>query len=149
MPEDEQDEDREELFENLQYGEYPKEEEKHNIFTFFKKVILMKDTTRVANLKDDEIGLAKVPVRTLQGLSLYCKEVGLSGLGRYFEKEAHILTDTSLGREGFIPKLAVTTKREMEAKSKVFSDAQKKTWFKKKDSREGFGQQSIWFVERR
>jgi len=127
----------EELFEDMQYGGYPKPEEKNNIFTFFKKIISMGNTTRVANLNNEELGLAKVPVRTLLNLSLYCEEVGLSGLGSYFKKESLILSDTSLGREGFIPRLAVTQKREMEARTKVFSDKQKKTWFKRKDKQVG------------
>lgn len=121
----------------MNYGGYPKPEEKNNIFTFFKKIISMPNTTRVANLNNEELGLAKVPVRTLLNLSLYCEEVGLSGLGSYFKKESLILSDTSLGREGFIPKLAVTSKREMEARTKLFSDKQKKTWFKRKEKQLG------------
>jgi hypothetical protein len=123
--------EEQQMYEEAMYGGYPQAEEKHNIFTFFKKVILMDDTTRVANVNNEELGLVKIPVRTLLNLSLYCKEVGLSGLGHYFLKESHILTDSSLGREGFVPRLAVTQKREMETRRKDFSEAQKKTWFKK------------------
>jgi len=119
--------------EQLGYG-YPKEEEKANIINFFKKVIVMEDTTRTANLMDEELGLVKVPVRPLLNLSLYCKQMGLKGLASHFLKESQIITNSSLSREGFLDKLAVTQKREMETKTKKSATvAQRKNWFKKKE----------------
>ena len=82
----------------LGYG-YPKEEEKSNIINFFKKVIVMKDTTRTANLMNEELGLVKLPVRALLDLSLYCEQMGLKGLGSHFLKESQIITNSSLSRE--------------------------------------------------
>ncbi len=111
---------------------YPPQEEKENIFSFFKRVISMPNTLRTANLTGDELGGIRIPVRTLHKLSLYCKQMGLTGLGEHFAKEAHIITDSSLSREGFLDKLAVTQKREMEAKTKMpATEEQKKGWFKK------------------
>ena len=124
--------DEEEALEELGYG-YPRPEEKQNIFSFFKRVIIMKDTTRTSNLNEDELGLIKVPVRTLLNLSLYSGQMGLSGLGNYFFQESQIVSNSSLSREGFLDKLAVTQKREMEARTRRFSPAQKKRWFKPKE----------------
>ena len=110
-------------------GHSGKGEEKQGIFSFFKKVINMPDTLRTSNLQKDELGMAKIPVRTLREISLFCKESGLSGLGEYFEKESCIITNSSLSREGFLDKLVVTQRKSTEMKTKEMSDQQKKRWF--------------------
>ncbi len=112
------------------YG-FPKGEESQSIFSFFKRVIFMPDTTRTANLTEEELGIAKVPVRTNLELAEYCKHQGLTGLGEFFFREAQIITNTSLSRDGFLDKLAVTQKREVESKKREFTQKQKKNWFKK------------------
>jgi hypothetical protein len=133
MDESELTPDEMEALEELGYG-YPKPEEKQNIFSFFKRILIMKDTTRVANLTSDELGLVKVPTRTNLNISLYAKAMGLSGLAEYFKQEALVSSDTSLGKEGFLDKLAVTQKREMESKTRAPpSESQKRSWFKRKE----------------
>jgi len=117
--------------EEIGYG-YPKPEEKQNIYNYFKKVILMPDNTKTGFLTEEELGAAKIPVRTNQEIALYCKSMGMTGFSSYFDNEAQILLGTSLSREGFLNKLAVTQKRESEFKTKMPSLAQKKGWFKKK-----------------
>ncbi len=117
-----------EALKEMGYG-YPQEEEKANIFSFFKRIISAKDTTKTANLINDELGIAKVPVRTSLTLSLYAKEMGLSGLGDYFFKEAQIITDSSLSREGFLDKLAVTQKREIDSSNRKPPKPKQKSWF--------------------
>lgn len=112
------------------YG-YPKEEEKQNIFSFFRRVIFMPDTSRTSNLTEDELGMVKIPVRTNLELAEYCKHQGLNGLSQFFFNEAQIISNTSLSRDGFLDKLAVTQKREVESKRREFTAKQKKNWFKK------------------
>ena len=97
---------------------YPTQEEKQNIFTYFKKVILQKNNIKTANLTNDEIGLVKLPVRTNLEIAQYCDSMGMKGFSSFFEKEAQILLGTSLSREGFLDKLAVTQKRESEIKTR-------------------------------
>lgn len=121
-----------EMLEQLGLG-YPKEEEKQSIFSFFKRVITMPETTRTSNLKEEEMGMAKIPLRTYLELSLFCKETGLTGLGNYFKKEGSIVTDPTLSREGFLDKLVVTQKKLSEIKAREFTDKQKRSWFKKKE----------------
>jgi len=113
---------------------YPQQEDKNNIFTFFKKVLSMDDTSRTANLTETELGGVRIPVRTLEMLSLYCCQMGLTGLGEHFMKEAQVITNTSLSREGFLDKLVVTSKKEMETSTRMPPTAsQKRRWFKKKN----------------
>jgi hypothetical protein len=126
-----------EALEELGYGS-PRPEEKQNIFSFFKRVIAMADTTRTSNLTEEELGLVKVPVRTNQFISLYAKQMGLKGLANHFFKESQIITNSSLSREGFLDKLAVTQKREMEARARSYKKQQPKGWFKKKQPEEEF-----------
>jgi len=114
--------------------QYPKEDEKQNIFSFFKRVIGMKDTTKTSNLNEEELGFATVPVRTWLELSLYCEKQGLKGLGTYFAEKAHIISDSSLSKDGFLDNLAVTQKREMETKARKFTESQKKNWFGRKQT---------------
>ena len=119
-----------EELEILKSMNYPQEEEKQNIFTFFKKVISMEDNSKTGNLTKDEIGLVRIPVRTAQDLSLFCDVMGSKGLSYYFKEKAQITLGTSLSRDGFLDKLAVTQKREVEAKKRNLT--QNKSWFKPK-----------------
>ena len=132
-----EDEDVELIQEELealeQYGySYPKEEDKLNVFSFFKRVISQRDNTRTANLLPDEIGNVRNSVRTFQELELYCRKLGLSGLSQYFQEKGQIVLGTSLSREGFLDKLAVTQKRETDTKLGRHQQTQNKGWFKKK-----------------
>jgi len=117
-----------EMLKSMGYG-YPQEEEKQNIFTFFKKVIAQKDNSKTANLDIDELGIVRIPVRTCQDLALFCHSVGSTGLSKYFMNKGQILLGTSLSKDGFLDKLAVTQKREVESKRRRLF--QNKGWFKK------------------
>ena len=124
---------------------YPREEEKQNIFAFFKKVIAMKDTTKTAFLVENvktgerELGFARIPVRTHQELSLYAELMGNTWMQDAFFRESQITLATSLSREGFLDKLAVTQKREMDSKNRMVIPQENKGWFKSKSKTEEQG----------
>ncbi len=120
--------------------EYPKPDEKANIYNFFKRILISEDTSKTAYLNEDELGMVQLPVRTLKKLALYCNEMGLSGLGSFFRKEANVVTDTSLSREGFLPKLAVTQKRQSFVETKQEKPTKKK-WFSKSKSEQNIQRQ--------
>lgn len=132
MNEDELTEEEIEELEKLGYG-FPKPDEKNNIFSFFKRVIATRDTTRVSNLQEEELGHATIPVRTNLQLALYCEQMGLGGLGSHFMKESQIISNSSLSRDGFLDKLAVTQKREMDTKTRTATPAQRRNWFQRKN----------------
>jgi len=126
-------EEAELLRNQLGYG-YPEPEEKQNIFNFFKKVINMIDNSKTGNLTDDEIGWARIPVRTNLELSNYCKVMGMKGFSDVFKAEAQIVAGTSLSREGFLDNLAVTQKREAQTSlKKTGMQKVNKGWFKSKE----------------
>lgn len=118
------------------YLDYPTPEEKQNIFTYFKKVIEEKHNVKTANLLNEELGLVKLPARTNLGISQYCKSMGMKGFSEYFKEEAQILLGTSLSREGFLDKLAVTQKRESEVKTRRPPTTKKGFFGKKKTPEE-------------
>ncbi|HUS51577.1 MAG TPA: hypothetical protein VMZ91_15530, partial [Candidatus Paceibacterota bacterium] len=89
-----------------------------NIYTYFKKVIAMKENIKTGNINITEAGLVQLPVRSLLGLSLYCNSMGMRGFGSYFRDEAQIILGSSLSVDGFLNRLAVTQKRESEIKTK-------------------------------
>jgi len=131
MTNEELTEEDQQALQELGYG-FPQVEEKQNIFGFFKRVIDMNDTTRTANLMQDELGYVRIPVRTNLSLALYAKQMGLTGLGEYFFQESQIISDSSLSREGFLDKLAVTQKREVDSRTRRNNLQQNKGWFNKK-----------------
>lgn len=115
------------------YPSYPVPEEKQNIFTYFKKVIDVPMNIKTANISKDEIGMVKLPVRSLLGISQYCGAMGMLGFQNYFKQEAQITLGTSLSFEGFLNKLAVTQKRESEIKTRGMPSKRRGFFGKKKE----------------
>jgi len=107
-------------------------EGKSNVHTFFTNIIQSSDTTKTGFLKDDELGMPKLPVRTLKELSVFSKDVAdFPEIGDYFDKISEKVTSTSLSRDGILVKLSVTNKKELADVTKR-EKKQNKGWFKKK-----------------
>ena len=106
-------------------------EEKHTLHTFLYRVATSEDTTKTGYLERDELGNAEYPVRSLKSFSLWSDKVIVNDyLKDYFNKESEIVTSSSLSRDGFLDKLAVTTKQELADITKPKSV--NKGWFRKK-----------------
>ena len=110
-------------------------EQKSNLHSFFTKVIQDTSTTKTGNLSEDELGVPKIPVRSMKELELFSKDIYMDdSWADYFNKMAEIQTSTSLSKEGFLLKLSVTSKKEL---ADVTPKRKKNTgWFKKKQSTE-------------
>lgn len=107
-------------------------ESKQTLHSFMSKVIKSSSTTKVGNLDIEELGRPKLPVRTHLELETFCKDVASdTEFADYFKKIAEIQTSSSLSKEGFLMKLAVTAKKELAdvSPSKGKSNG---GWFKKK-----------------
>jgi len=110
-------------------------EGKQNVHSFFTNVIKAKDTTKVGNLKEEELGVPRLPLRTYKELALFCEDVYADeSWATYFKKMGEILTSTSLSKEALLLRLSVTEKKEMADKTPL---TRKKNagWFKSKDER--------------
>jgi len=126
---------REETNKALGYG-FPEQEEKQNLIGFFKRIIDKDFNAKTANLTPDELGLAKIPVRTNMEIASYCEFMGMQGFADVFMDDAQIVLATSLSREGFLPKLAVTTQKFSETSlNKQLGEKKKKGLFSKKEDK--------------
>lgn len=110
-------------------------EEKHNSHKFLHDVLVTKDTTKVGYLKEEEVGLPKLPIRTLKELALFCEDIAdMKEFADYFKKESEIVTSTSLSKDAKLLELAVITRRELADVTKKRKT--NKGWFRKKDEKE-------------
>lgn len=108
-------------------------EGKQNLHSFFTKVIKSDRTTKVGNLDIDELGKSKLPLRTYLELGLFCNDIaGDEVFSNYFEEMGEIQTASSLSKEGFLMKLAVTMKKELADTTPKKPATKNKGWFKSK-----------------
>lgn len=130
-----EDEILERLSEAIQ-GNVQPSDQKNNVFEFLNAVATAKDTTKTGYLRDDkdlnEVGIPKYPVRTFHSLALISDKImGNDYFKEFFEKEAEIITKTSLSRNAKLLSLAVLQKREVADVSRK-PIIKNKGWFKPK-----------------
>lgn len=116
---------------------------KHNVHTFLHNVATAKDTTKLGNLSEAELGMMENPVRAYKFLALFSDKImKKEGLKDFFNTRSEIGTATSLSKHGFLTKLAVVTRKEL-ADVTPKERKENKSWFKSKDKKqEGEGGES-------
>lgn len=137
--EDEELKNLEEELKKLESTEYgsPSQEKKENIFKFFREILRLKDTTRIGNLSNTELGVTRLGVRSYQEVSLYAAAEGLDTVSTYLSDKANIITATSMGRKGFWSKLFVT---QIKREKKEEPTEKKNKWFSKTKPEEEAGE---------
>jgi len=111
------------------YGS-PSASQKDSLFKFFRSILTMEDTTRVGNLTAQELGISNLSVRGWKRIGHYAEAEGLGLVAEYFNKEAGIITETSMAKKGFFLQTVVTQiKAEKKLKDKSL---EKKGFFSKK-----------------
>lgn len=114
----------------------PMPEEKHSVHSFLHKVATSEDTTKLGYLRDEELGMPKLPIRTHKELAVFSKEVcALDIFSDYFNKLSEITTSTSLSRDAKLLELAVINRRQLEDVTK--KPRTKRGFFRKRDETEG------------
>jgi hypothetical protein len=107
-------------------------ESKQNQHTFFKDVVKTKDTTKVGNLSEEELGEPSLEVRGLKDLEIFSKEVCDNEIwASYFKQQTEQILATSLSKDAMLLKLSVTNTKQLAditPKSKKVN----KGWFKSK-----------------
>jgi hypothetical protein len=96
----------------------PSPDEKQNVFTLMNNVIMTEDTTKCGNLRDDkeynELGVPILNVRGCLDISLIASDIMENDFfADYFKKKAENTLATSLSREGFLLKVAVTQTKQI------------------------------------
>ena len=105
---------------------YPEQEEKVSVLAFLKEIINRQENVKTGNLSPDELGEAKIPVRTNLDLANYCKFMDMHGFADVFNDDAQVLLASSLSRGGFLDQLAVTTNKNNTSALKNIGAPQKK-----------------------
>ena len=121
---------------NSSYGS-PETKQKDSILTLFRDILHIKDTTRVGNLKDDEIGTTRLGMRAYKDLAVYAEVENLPLVSAYFHQKANNISETSMSRKGWFGNLMVTS---IKKENKGGQTAEKKrglfNWGSKKEVEE-------------
>jgi hypothetical protein len=127
-------EEKEELYKYLAATGTPVPEEKFNVHLFLNKVATTEDTTKVANLKEEELGNPRYPVRAQKSFARISSHIiGNETFADYFKGSAEDTLATSLSREGFLDKLAITTTRQFGDIGKMGAKKKNRSWFQRKE----------------
>jgi hypothetical protein len=118
----------------------PSQEEKQNVHTFLHNVVIAEDTTKIGNLRDDkEYNELGFPNWTARGSLDMARISGMimdnTFFEDYFKRSAEDTFATSLSRNGFLVKSAVT-----QVKNVADATRRKKInkgWFKKSEEESG------------
>jgi len=109
-------------------------QDRHSVHSFLDNVAGAKDSTKTGNVGIDELGMPQLPVRTYSELAIFCNDIADEPTwATYFNKMKQSNLATSLSKDGFLIKAAITTKKEL-ADVTPGQKKENKGWFKKKDS---------------
>ena len=123
-------EEREELSKLI--GTAPVPDDKHNVHTFISKVLTTKDTTKVGNLREEEIGTLKQHVRGYKEEEVWAREImRCEPLAHILGLQSEIATSTSLSRNAALLRFATTTSRTIADLTK--KQTENKGWFTSKN----------------
>lgn len=102
---------QQEIQEEQQFGSYPNAIPRDSIFTFFRHILGLKDSSKVANLDKRELGMLDLSVRNSEHLGKLGYMLHNKSYGDFFMNKAEITLATSLSKKGFLPELVVSQKR--------------------------------------
>lgn len=126
-------EEEEELEELMKHYGSPTPEEKHSVHSFLHKVAISKDTLKTGNLTAEEVGLARLPVRSIKEFELMAKELCEDDImSKYFKQESEILTASSLSKDAKLISLAVIQEKKYSDTRSKEARKENKSWFKPK-----------------
>lgn len=89
----------------------PVYEKKDDLFSLFWKMVNKSDSSKIANLSRQELGMLNLPVRDCQKIALLATTLGHNGFAKFFLAQAEIISSTSLSKGGFLPQIVVTSRR--------------------------------------
>ena len=94
-----------------QFGSYPQSGAKDSIFTFFKHLLGIKDSSKVGNLDKRELGNLDLSVRNNEQLAHLGTLLHNRSFHDYFMGRAEIILATSMSKKGWFPELVVSQKK--------------------------------------
>jgi hypothetical protein len=125
----------------------PSTKQSNSLFSLFKDVLKLQDSTKVANLDMHELGSLDISVRGCKRISLIANTLGSKNLAgsqeqlisTFFNVEAEINNVTSMAKKGWFAELFVsqkkfsTAQRALSQEFTQFQQPQKRKWFQKKE----------------
>ena len=94
------------------FGNYPAPKEKDSIFTFFKHLVGIKDTTRVSNIDPSkELGMLQFSIRTNQYLALVGDVCGDADFADFWRGQSQIITSTAMAKKGWLVEVPQSQRR--------------------------------------
>jgi len=94
-----------------QFGSYPDAAPKESIFTFFRHLLGIADSSKVANLDKRELGMLDLSVRNSEHLAWLGSALHNKSYEDFFMKKAEITLATSMSKKGWLPELVVSQKK--------------------------------------
>ncbi len=81
------------------------------IYGLFKETLNRKDSKKVSNLRNEELGQWNLSVRDCERIALISKTFKHPGVAAFFINQSRIITDTAMSRNGWFAELFVTSKK--------------------------------------
>ena len=115
-------------YEDGDYANVPDQKKKDDLFTLFHKVWKTPDSSKVANLSNQELGMLPMDVRNNLNMALLGKTLNLSGFAKFFEGRAEIICSTSASKKGWFTELFISQKKfTSKASSQTMNLPEKKS----------------------
>ena len=111
--------------------DYPSMSPNDSLFTLFRRVLGIKDSSKVGNLDKTELGELPINVRECQRIALLAHLFEHNKFAQFFEDMGQITLRTSASKKGWFTELFVTQKKyttRTKAQLKGLSGGKKK-WF--------------------
>ena len=90
-----------------------------DLYSLFWKTIKIKDSSKLANLDKQELGMLDISVRDLQRIADISEYLGYPEVATWLKDQAQIVLRTSASKKGWLTELFVTAKR-FSSKEKKF-----------------------------
>lgn len=99
------------------------------IYGLFKETLNRKDSKKVSNLTNEELGIWNISVRDCERIALISRTFKHPGVARFFTNQSRIITDTAMSRKGWFAELFVTSKKyaSRDSSSSITSIPQSQT----------------------
>lgn len=100
------------------YG-FPDPPTKDSIYKFFRELLQKEDSSKIGNVKKEELGNLRLTIRSYRNIANFCGIMKLNTWSDWAASKGEITLATSLSRDGFLPKLFVT---QIKQEKKVTGD---------------------------
>jgi hypothetical protein len=110
-------------------GNYLTSRVKDSIYTFFRHILGLADSSKVANLNKRELGMLDLSVRNCEYIAAVSDVLHNRAVHDFFMAKAEITLATSMSRNGWLPELVVSQKKFSQRTVQPINKQQQKSGF--------------------